>query len=618
MDFGIVKITGGVEHTATGAVVGTALYMPPELIRGEVPDLRADIYSLGVTLFEMISGRPPFEADSAMSLMMMHMRDPLPNMHHLRPDVPDEMIAVITKALGKEPSERYASMADLSAALKVVLEHLQAGVAAPTAPTEEAPGPDAAVMAAAGATLVETPALIPTKDEDRTVPDMQAAAPAAAVGLASDSAEPVGGPAVASSPVTPPNAEVASGSSFASPPGAGEGKKIRPAIWIGAIVIILIVVLGGIGIGMALSGNDGNEGTEQVAESNPPVIAVAAAVDDATPTVTPTASPDPAIIAALAQELTPTVTPSPTLPPTPTISPTPTFPPDIPFVRINGISMDDDSKYVVDYETSLYTEKLPGTHIHFFFDTVPPEYAGVPQSGPWILYGGPHPFSGYSQNQRPEHAMQMCSLVANPDHSVQPESGTCYDLPDVVVAISINNTNCYQGPDTVYPVSSALFATQRLLVKGISPDEKWWYVIDPKNPSEACWLAQSESIFSGDISTLGLITPPPLPEGVAASNLSVNIQGITIDEQGSYVVEYVTQGFSEQLPGTHLHFFFNTELPEDVGMSGAGNRLMYGGPSPFTGYKVSDRAAGATEMCVLVTNPDHSVNLGSGNCVLLP
>ena len=261
MDFGIVKITGGVEHTATGAVVGTALYMPPELIRGEVPDLRADIYSLGVTLFEMISGRPPFEADSAMSLMMMHMRDPLPNMHHLRPDVPDEMIAVITKALGKEPSERYASMADLSAALKVVLEHLQAGVAAP-APAVEAPGPDAAVMAAAGATLVETPALIPTKDEDRTVPDMQAAAPAAAVGLASDSAEPVGGPAVASSPVTPPNAEVASGSSFASPPGAGEGKKIRPAIWIGAIVIILIVVLGGIGIGMALSGNDGNGGSD--------------------------------------------------------------------------------------------------------------------------------------------------------------------------------------------------------------------------------------------------------------------------------------------------------------------------------------------------------------------
>ena len=84
------------------------------------------------------------------------------------------------------------------------------------------------------------------------------------------------------------------------------------------------------------------------------------------------------------------------------------------------------------------------------------------------------------------------------------------------------------------------------------------------------------------------------------------------------MVDYAIQGFTEQLPGTHLHFFFNTELPENVGMSGSGNRLMYGGPSPFTGYQTGDRPQGATEMCVLVTNPDHSVILESGNCVLLP
>ncbi|MEJ5222979.1 MAG: protein kinase, partial [Anaerolineales bacterium] len=77
-DFGIVKIVGSQGHTATGAVVGTARYMPPELVQSEKPDERADIYSLGVTLFEMLSGRPPFVADSAITLMMMHLNEPVP------------------------------------------------------------------------------------------------------------------------------------------------------------------------------------------------------------------------------------------------------------------------------------------------------------------------------------------------------------------------------------------------------------------------------------------------------------------------------------------------------------------------------------------------------------
>ena len=85
MDFGIVKMVGSDRHTATGAVVGTALYLPPELIRGETPDARSDEYSLGVTLFEMVSGKPPFEADSAMTLMMMHLNDPLPDLRAIAP-----------------------------------------------------------------------------------------------------------------------------------------------------------------------------------------------------------------------------------------------------------------------------------------------------------------------------------------------------------------------------------------------------------------------------------------------------------------------------------------------------------------------------------------------------
>jgi len=96
--------------------------------------------------------------------------------------------------------------------------------------------------------------------------------------------------------------------------------------------------------------------------------------------------------------------------------------------RINGISV-QNGLYVVDFGTSGFTPQLPGQHVHFFFNTVPPEQAGVPGSGPWILYGGPSPFTGYGVADRPGDATQMCILVANPDHSVQLGTGNCVGLP---------------------------------------------------------------------------------------------------------------------------------------------------------------------------------------------
>jgi hypothetical protein len=98
----------------------------------------------------------------------------------------------------------------------------------------------------------------------------------------------------------------------------------------------------------------------------------------------------------------------------------------------------------------------------------------------------------------------------------------------------------------------------------------------------------------------------------------VEITGITIDSQNRYVVKYVTRGFTEKLPGTHIHFFFNNISPDQVGITGGGNRRMYGGPSPFSGYLTSERPAEATQMCAVVANPDHSVILDSGNCFNLP
>ncbi len=135
----------------------------------------------------------------------------------------------------------------------------------------------------------------------------------------------------------------------------------------------------------------------------------------------------------------------------------------------------------------------------------------------------------------------------------------------------------------------------------------------PASRANLCWLERSKTIFQGDISTLPLVEPPQVRGHVACS-----ITAITLDAQNRYAVEYQAQGFSEQLPGTHIHFFFNTFSADQVGSTGGGNRLMYGGPSPFTGYTPADRPEGAAQLCALVALPDHSVLPDSGNCVDLP
>lgn len=152
MDFGIARIVGGHEHTATGAVLGTALYMAPEQIQGLHADARADIYSLGVTLFEMVSGKPPFEADSAMTLMMMHLNDPVPDVREIQPEAPLDLVAVINKALAKNRDERFQSALEMAAALRQILDRMDKATREPVA-SVSAPPPVPAI----DATMVETP-----------------------------------------------------------------------------------------------------------------------------------------------------------------------------------------------------------------------------------------------------------------------------------------------------------------------------------------------------------------------------------------------------------------------------------------------------------------------------
>ncbi len=363
MDFGIAKIVGGTRHTATGAVVGTAMYMSPEQIKGEQPDRRSDIYSLGVTLYEMVSGRPPFDADSAMTLMMMHVNDPVPNPKKLNPEVPDGLVAVINKALAKDPNDRYQTAAQMAAALRNALS--------------------------SKGTMVEASAIKP--------------------GLGTTVEKPAMGTVVESSPLPAGRGTMverpAPSSVYSTPsaPSAPAKKRSMAIPIIAGVVIALICVVGG-GAYIANTLLNGSTPTEPVSVSSTDTQAATEAplvVIDATATIAPTETAIP-------------------------LSPTPSTP----YVVILEIRA-EGPLYAVDYDVHNFPDGA-NLHVHMFFNTVPPEQAGSPGSGPWKLtygqYGNP-PFTGYTLANRPANATQLCALVANPNHSIQLGSGNCIDLP---------------------------------------------------------------------------------------------------------------------------------------------------------------------------------------------
>ncbi|MEM7334461.1 MAG: protein kinase [Chloroflexota bacterium] len=119
-DFGIVKLAAeGTQADLTGSgVIGTPAYMSPEQIHGdEVIDGRSDIYTLGVILFEMLTGRKPYRADTPVKQMMAHVMEPIPDIAKILPDLPSESIIVLQRALAKQKADRYQKAQDLTADL---------------------------------------------------------------------------------------------------------------------------------------------------------------------------------------------------------------------------------------------------------------------------------------------------------------------------------------------------------------------------------------------------------------------------------------------------------------------------------------------------------------------
>ena len=214
MDFGIARALTDSQATMTqtNAVVGTAQYLSPEQARGETVDARSDLYSTGVVLFELLTGRPPFKGDSAVAVAYQHVEQIPPTPSSILSDIPDSLDRVVLKALAKNREDRYPTAAAMLSDLQRVSRGLD--VAAPPADSWATE-----VLPTSGMVGAQTAATMP----------MSAVAPRGGGGQAT----------AATSTALPPVAERADAAEEAS-----KARKRRTAI-IASVVVIALLLIGG-------------------------------------------------------------------------------------------------------------------------------------------------------------------------------------------------------------------------------------------------------------------------------------------------------------------------------------------------------------------------------------
>jgi len=160
-DFGLAMLAGRTRLTRAGEVVGTPAYMSPEQARGEMADARSDIWSLGVVMYEMITGQLPFGGETAASVMFAILnREPEP-VTSVRSGVPPDLERVVAKAMTKDPAERYQHIADMLADLRSVQTRAESCATETTAPK---PDTNATERAAMQAERIRSLAILPFSD----------------------------------------------------------------------------------------------------------------------------------------------------------------------------------------------------------------------------------------------------------------------------------------------------------------------------------------------------------------------------------------------------------------------------------------------------------------------
>jgi serine/threonine protein kinase len=130
-DFGIVRVAEDAGLTNSGIVLGTADYLSPEQARGETLTASSDLYSLGVVMFEMLAGRPPFVGPTAVSIAMQHASTNPPPLRQFCPQVPAVLEQLVNRTLQKEPEDRFTSAAEMQQVLRTCAKELARSTPAP-------------------------------------------------------------------------------------------------------------------------------------------------------------------------------------------------------------------------------------------------------------------------------------------------------------------------------------------------------------------------------------------------------------------------------------------------------------------------------------------------------
>ena len=125
-DFGIATALNGTQLTQTNSVMGSVHYLPPEQAEGRGATIRSDVYSMGILMYELLTGELPFKGDNAVEIALKHLKEPVPNVKTILPNIPQAVENAIIRSTAKNPDNRYADAREMYEDLKTVLDESRA------------------------------------------------------------------------------------------------------------------------------------------------------------------------------------------------------------------------------------------------------------------------------------------------------------------------------------------------------------------------------------------------------------------------------------------------------------------------------------------------------------